>query len=791
MPAPTRPLAVLLLVAFAPAWVPADPPKAKANRLAGESSPYLLQHAHNPVDWFPWGPEAFAKAKKEGKLVFLSIGYSSCHWCHVMEKESFASADIAKVLNENFVCVKVDREERPDIDDVYMTALQTTGLSGGWPLTMFLTPEGKPIFGGTYFPPDDKKVGDDTSPGMKSVLKKVIDLHRDKQKELFEQADRIAELTTAEMNRAARGMAVVDLTADMVKDAAAEYELDPEHGGLSRKANGYRGTKFPRVAALLFLHSQAAKPGNEELAKLVALTLDKMAAGGLYDHLGGGFHRYSTERTWTVPHFEKMLYDQAQLVELYCEAYRRQANPAYKRVIDETLAFVSRELTAPDGYFYSALDADSDGHEGTFYVWSPKQLDEVLGTGPEAKMFRAVYVPDQPNFEGKHVILRVSKPLPEIALQFKAAEPDLLRVIAPLKAKLFDVRVKRNRPFLDTKLITAWNGQMIAAFALAGQALKEPKYTAAATKAADFLLKAMRDKDGRLLRIYAAKPGERPAAKGAAFLDDYAYLTHGLLALHDATADAKWLDAAKAVSDLQAKWFADPDRGGYFTTPTDGEKLFARGKDSYDGAQPSANGVSVSNALRLWQITKDDAARKRVETDLKRNAALLRTQPTAVPVVARVLDGFLASGGAKADPPKKPADPPKKPKDSSDVVEIAVERGKVADGKETFEVKFAVKKGWHIYANPVGFADLAGAQTVVEMLLDGKAVKADVEYPKGKKYKDSSDTEFDVYEGEVVVTVRLPQADAKAAKAVTAKVAISACDDKTCLRPSTVKVDAK
>jgi uncharacterized protein YyaL (SSP411 family) len=759
----------------------ADPPKAgaKANKLATESSPYLLQHAYNPVDWLPWGPEAFARAKKEGKLVFLSIGYSSCHWCHVMERESFANEDIAKVLNEHFVCIKVDREERPDVDDVYMTALQTTGVNGGWPLTMFLTPDGKPIFGGTYFPPDDRKVGDDTAPGMKSVLKKVVELHRDKKKELYEQADRIAEMTNTELNRAARGVALVKLDEQLVKDAVGEFDLDPEHGGLGRKATGHRGTKFPRVSALLFLLHQSAKPGNEPLAKLLTLTLDRMAQGGIYDHLGGGFHRYSTERTWTVPHFEKMLYDQAQLVELYCEAYRQKPNPAYKRVIDETLAFVARELTAPEGYFYSALDADSDGEEGRFYVWTPQELDAALGTRKDAELFRTVYGVDKPNFEGKYHILRTAK----------FPTDDELAKLTPLKQKLFDLRAKRNRPFLDTKLITAWNGQMIAAYALAGQVLKEPKYVTIAETAAKFVLTNVRDGEG-LARTFAAAPGQKPRWKGTGYLEDYASLTHGVWALYEATGDAFWSRWGQSLHRWQTAKFADPD-GGYFNTPKDGEKLFARGKDSYDGAQPSANGVSLRNELRLWKTTGSEGDRQIFEKNLRRFAAQMKGEPTAVPMALATLDAALPLGALK-DLPTRMAEKAKNPKDSSDVVSVTLSPLSLADGLESYAVGITVAKGWHVYANPVNNKDLAASATVVEFEIDGKPAKhQDFMYPKGTKHKDQSGGEYDIYEGQFGWTAWLAHDETANAKVVAVKVKVIACNDKTCLKPSTLKVEAK
>ena len=771
----------LLLASSAGGLLAADPPKVKPkpNRLAQESSAYLLQHAHNPVDWYPWGAEAFAKAKKDGKLIFLSIGYSSCHWCHVMERETFENAGIAKVLNENFVCIKVDREERPDIDDVYMTSLQVTRVGGGWPMSLFLTPEGKPIFGGTYFPPEDKKIGEDTMPGFNSLLKRVMELHKDKKKELYDQADHVAELTNDALDRNLRIVSLVVLDAELVKDAVDAFEFDPEHGGTGSKARGFKGTKFPRVAALQFFQQQSAKKGNAELTKQVALTLDKMAAGGIYDHLGGGFHRYSTERTWTVPHFEKMLYDNAQLVEVYAEAYRLKPNEFYRRVIAETLAFVAREMTAPDGWFYAALDADSEGKEGEFYVWTAKELDAILGTGADAKLFRDTYSLEKPNFEEKQFILRTDKPL---------ADAELLKKLEPLKKKLFDARAKRERPFLDTKLITAWNGQMVAAYANAGEVLKEPKYTQAAAKAAEFLLKNLRDKDGRLMRIYAAKPGDKPTARVPGFLDDHAFLVHGLLNLRAATGDKKWLDEAKALAAQQSKWFGDDKRGGYFSTAHDSEKLFARGKDSYDGAQPSGNGVSARNLLRLAKLSDDKASRRQAEQLVKLYAATLKTNPTSVPLMAEALDAILATGGFAPDavePKVEAPTPPANPKFSADVTAVAFAVEPFKDGLQSFTVTLAMAKPWHLYANPPLGKDLAESATSVEILLDGKVVEAKLDYPAGAVQKDAGG-DYRIYSGTTVI-----RGSVKGGGKLTVRVKIVACNDKNCLLPSTLKAEAK
>jgi uncharacterized protein YyaL (SSP411 family) len=626
----TRSVLALVFATF-PAVAAEPPEKSKhpANRLAKESSPYLLQHAHNPVDWYPWGPEAFAKAKKENKLVFLSVGYSSCHWCHVMERESFSNEAIAKVLNDKFVCIKVDREERPDVDDVYMTSLHVLGQNGGWPMSVFLTPDAKPIFGGTYFPADDRKDADgDTIPGFKTILKKVADLQAEKKEELFKQADAVAERTTAALEKAER----IPLTAfdrALVQEVADEFEFDPEYGGFGSKARQYRGPKFPRVSALLFLWNHGGKEGQAKLREKVEQTLRKMAAGGIYDHVGGGFHRYAVERTWTVPHFEKMLYDNAQLVELYATAYRTKPDPLFKAVIDETLAFVARELIAPGGGFYSALDADSEGKEGAFYVWTPKQIDDEFGSKEDSALVRKVFNLEVPNFEGKAFVLRRFDDTHDAATLAK---------LIPIKAKLLAARAKRERPFLDTKVLTGWNGQMIGGYAIAGDVLKEPKYIDAAEKAARFVLTTLRTKDGRLLRSYAAIPGEKPESRGGAFLDDYAFLIHGLLNLHDATKKDEWLKEARSVADAMVKYHADASHGGFFTTAHDAEKLFARGKDSYDGAQPSGNGVAARDLVRLWVKTGDEEYKKRAEASLKLAAAAAKVNPSAGPVAAEAAE---------------------------------------------------------------------------------------------------------------------------------------------------------
>jgi uncharacterized protein YyaL (SSP411 family) len=621
-----------------------DKPRAKkANRLAREISPYLQQHAHNPVDWFPWGPEAFAKAKKEGKLVFLSIGYSSCHWCHVMEKESFDNDEVAKILNDSFVCIKVDREERPDIDQIYMTALNVLGNRGGWPLSMFLDAQARPIIGGTYWPREDKEFDGETVRGFKSILKSMLTLHKDRKEALEKQAAAVA-MRTAEALASTRGKAIVALDRKLVEgvtEALAE-EFDKRHGGFGNAERKFKGTKFPMPAYLIFLQNEAARAKSKQAAEMVEVSLDRMARGGIYDHLGGGFHRYSTERTWTVPHFEKMLYDNAQMLEVYARAYRDTKKASHARLLRQTVAFVAREMTSPGGAFYSALDADSEGEEGRFYVWTAKELAAILTDKSDRKLFLKVYgASDGYNFERRYHILRLDEPLDEAAKEVKMTEVGLEEKLAPLRQKLFEARAKRPRPFLDTKVLTSWNGEMIAGLALAGQALEDKEVIARAARAADFVLKAMRTKEGRLLRSYGAVPGEKATARLNGYLDDYAYLVHGLLALHDATGAKRWLDEAKALTETMVKFHQDEANGAFFYTSNDHEKLFARAKDQYDGAQPAGNSVAAGNLVRLWVKTGEAKYAGLAEKTFKALAGSLKANPSSLAALADALALWL------------------------------------------------------------------------------------------------------------------------------------------------------
>ncbi len=549
---------------------------------------------------------------------------------------------MAKILNEYFVCIKVDREERPDIDHVYMTALQVMNQGGGWPLTMWLTADGKPIVGGTYWPPDDKEVMGEKVRGLKTILHLMQKYWKDDPKSIEEQAAKVAEQTTDALIGAARGLALVELNRDLVTEVVdgVKERFDPVHGGFGTPPR-FGSTKFPMPPTLLLIQYEAARMKSRELDNVIKVTLDRMARGGIYDHLGGGFHRYSTERTWTVPHFEKMLYDNAQLCEVYARAYRATKDPLYRRVLEQTLGFVQRELTSPDGAFYSALDADSEGEEGKFYVWKATEIDTILGDA-DAKVFKRVYGVDAgPNFEKEFSIFVLKLPLKEYAEELKTTEEDLEKRLSAMRQKLFDVRAKRPRPFLDTKVLTGWNGQMIAGMALAGQALDDKKSIAAAAKAADFVLKNLRKPDGRLFRTYGAAPDQKAEARLNAYLDDYAYLIHGLLCLHDVTGEERWLKEAIALADAMIEHHLDKKDGAFYFTSHDHEKLFARAKDQYDGAQPAGNSVAAHDLVRLYQKTKNERYLKLAEKTIKALSAPLKGAPTSLTGLAEALGMYL------------------------------------------------------------------------------------------------------------------------------------------------------
>ena len=606
------------------------------NRLAKETSPYLLLHAHNPVDWFPWGPEALNKAKKEGKLIFLSVGYSSCHWCHVMERESFMDKEIAAILNKNFVCIKVDREERPDIDSIYMTALQIynqisgAGRSGGWPMSVFMTPDTKPFFAGTYFPARDGDRG--ASIGFLTLLGRIQDFWQQQPDNIREDSERLTELVKTELD--GRRPAALKALDHSVLDAAVTAlagQYDPNFGGFGYSEQNPLRPKFPEPSNLVFLlhrlkDQRAGEEDRERLQGLLVGTLEHMARGGIRDHLGGGFHRYSVDRFWRIPHYEKMLYDNGQLATVYSEAYALTGREDFRRIVDEMLQFVLRELTDTQGGFYSALDAESENEEGKFYRWERSEIEQVL-TQDEYAIFAPLYgVDKEPNFEEEYYALQFAKPFPEVASEQETTAAELDSRLAPLRKKLFDVRAKRARPLTDTKILTSWNGLMIRGFADAGRLLENAEYTAAAAKAADFALSRLRTKEGRLLRTYS-----QGQAKLNAYLDDYAFLVDGLLALYEATNEKKWLLAADQLMAKQIELFWDPANGGFFFTSDDHEALIARGRDPVDGAEPSGNSVSANNLISLAAQLERPEYLAKAERAIQSVADLLQRAPSAAP----------------------------------------------------------------------------------------------------------------------------------------------------------------
>lgn len=640
---------LLVPVMFVAAWLglaataqdplkpaPMKPEQGPANRLSRESSPYLLQHAHNPVNWYPWGEEAFEKARKENKLVFLSIGYSACHWCHVMEKESFSDAGVAKILNDNFVCIKVDREERPDIDQVYMMALAAQGTPGGWPLSMFLDPKARPIFGGTYWPREDRTRDGKTFTGFKSILNRVVTLWKDEGEGLLKQAEKMAELTTRLLSAAIPGRSIIEPgpeLADKTLDAL-DNEYDPIHGGFGNPEREFRGTKFPTPGNLIFWIEMIPRKPMRDIPAKLERTLDHMARGGIYDQLGGGFHRYSTERTWTIPHFEKMLYDNALLLDVYARAARLTKGSHHRRTALGIIEFLNRELSDPLGGFYSALDADSEGQEGRHYVWTDNELKTVLMDKPDRLTYlRAVGADGPPNFEGEYHIITWPRSVVELAREKGLPEAALYAFLDKNQSKLFARRDKRPKPFLDRKVLSGWNGLTIAGLASAGKNLQLPEATARAAKAAEFVLTRMKDEKGRLLRSWAAAPGEEPKARQLAFLEDYAFMIHGLLALHETTGDSRWLAEARKLADIMLDQFEDKKDGGFFMVAPSENKLFAQTKDQHDGAIPSGNSMAALDLVKLGSLTGEAKYKEGAKRTLHSFAALIKTSPANMPLM--------------------------------------------------------------------------------------------------------------------------------------------------------------
>ena len=789
--------------------VRADREAGRENRLARESSPYLLLHAHNPVDWYGWGPEALDKARRENKPIFLSIGYSSCYWCHVMERLVFSNQKIADYMNQHFVNIKVDREERPDIDDIYMTALmvylQAVGSpqGGGWPLSMFLTPEGKPFAGGTYFPPRD----DGGRLGFGSIARRVIELWTEREAQIRGNGD----LITSEVRRIMKPRAAEnppELTHESVARVvrAVHGSYDSTHGGFGFDPASPDQPKFP-VSTKLNLMSYAASRMDDDVAgRAVLHTLDRIAAGGIRDHLAGGFHRYSTDRRWHVPHFEKMLYDQAQLAVVYAQAWKSSGKAEYREAAEGVLDYVLAELTDEQGGFYSALDAETDDIEGKYYVWSTGQVRQLLGED-DAKIFMQVYGMQEPNPFEHGYVLHLPRSLSEVAAELKTDQATLASRLGRMRSDLLAARSTRETPLRDDKILTSWNGLMLRAFALCGSAFERPDYTAAAERAADFLLAELRDEHGRLYRTW-----RRGAAKIKGYLDDYAFLVEGLLALHETTGNARWLSSAVGLSELQIRYYRDPVGKAFFFTPSDHEQLIVRTRNAYDNVLPSGNSVSVRNLIRLSRLSGDDRYWNYARETLDVFAPAMQLSPESMTNMAIALAEYLEGPAVKssrtdagpvwhavgrvrqasADTRQRRSSDTRKKKKQYVTGKAFLSVDKLPAGGRCHIVMIVdIADGWHIYANPANPDNVIPTTFRIRSTYGTRLV--DVRYPKSHKLKFEDFPETAVYKKRAVIrgVLEVPPELAGRTESFELIVDYQACTHFRCLRPSQVVLRGK
>ncbi len=600
-------------------------PAEQVNQLAQETSPYLLQHAHNPVDWYPWGEEALGIARAHDRPIFLSIGYSACHWCHVMERESFENEDTAALMNTHFVNIKVDREERPDLDAIYMEAVQALTGSGGWPMSVFLTPNGKPFYGGTYYPPQPRY----GMPSFPQVLLAVSDAYKNRREEIDSQAERMTDAIGRTASLSSAGGALGSRTLGEATGRLLQ-QFDQQYGGFGDQP------KFPQPMTLEFAMSQYRRSGDPDVLRIAEHTLQQMAAGGIYDQLGGGFHRYSVDRIWLVPHFEKMLYDNAQLLRAYLHAWQINGRPEYRRIIDETVDYLLREMTAPAGGFYSAQDADSEGEEGKFFVWTAAEIGAVLGKEEADLLGRAYGVTPGGNFEGS-TILNLKQTAAALAQQSGAPLESIAGRLSESRQRLFSEREKRVKPGRDDKILTEWNGLMVHALADVGVVLGRADALDAAAKAAAFILAQMSQENGLLFRSY--KDGR---ARFNAYLEDYAAFARGLVALYEATFELRWLAEAVRLTKIMQSQFADEARGGFFQTGINHEQLVVRRKDFIDNAIPSGNSMAAELLVRLAKLTGNEDYRAEATRIFQIMDAAMAQQPTGFGRMLTALDDLLS-----------------------------------------------------------------------------------------------------------------------------------------------------
>jgi hypothetical protein len=733
-----------------------------ANRLAAESSPYLLLHAHNPVDWYPWGQEAFERARDEDRPIFLSVGYSTCYWCHVMERESFSDPEIARAMNDGFVCVKVDREERPDVDEIYMTATQLLTRSGGWPNSLFLTPRLEPFFAGTYFPPREG-LG---RPGFPQVLQALREAWLLRRGEVEQRARAVAEAmegSLAGTRQGRREMPAPDVASRLQSELGTRF--DPEWGGFGP------APKFPSPSNLAFLLDRAE---DTDARRMLVVTLDRMARGGIMDQLGGGFHRYSTDAAWLVPHFEKMLYDNAALARLYAEAAPLAAGMGFDRVARLTLDFVLSELTSPEGAFLSAIDAETDGHEGAYYTWTEADLESELPAADRA-LFRTVYGLDgPPTFEGERYVLHLPAPWEEQARRSGLGTRELDRRLEPGREALRAARARRETPLIDDKILTDWNGLMIGAMARVGALLGESRYVDCATRAAEFVLGRLRDDTGGLLHVYRQGRASVPA-----FLDDYAFLIEGLLRLHEAGGEDRWVEVAVRLAEEQERRLGDPEVGGYFAAGDDPSLLF-RAKPAFDGAVASGNGTAALNLIELGHLTGERRWAERAEAAVLGFGEGVAQAPYAnVTFVRAILQLQGRTPIATAEPvaaagTSGPSAVESLEEEGRDAVEV---EGRLGSGEDEvwkpFTIDLEIRRGFHLNANPAG--DRALVATSVAGVL---GPVRNVRYPDGEPGPQGAA----IYCGRVRIE---GEVERRGGGAAAVELAYQACDERRCLPPVT------
>jgi uncharacterized protein YyaL (SSP411 family) len=737
----TRPLAALLIAGLGLDCSQSPERQERppgTNRLIHESSPYLLLHARNPVDWFPWGEEAIELARKLDRPIFLSIGYSTCYWCHRMEEDVFEDPAIAALMNEGFISIKVDREERPDLDEIYMTATQLITQGGGWPNSVFLTPDLKPFFAGTYFPPEDRG----RTPGFPTVLRRIQEMWKTDRARILESAERISEgLERVVSARADPAAAVPGADAVRIAHESLARSFDEEWGGFGPPP------KFPTPGNLFLLRDEASRGDKEALRMLVA-TLQRMGEGALYDHLGGGFHRYATDREWRVPHFEKMLYDNAALAEVLVETSRLAADAELERLARGSLEFVLEKLTGENGGFLSAIDAQTEGREGAFYIWSREELERVL-TPVELSLLAPIFGFDRaPNFEEKEHTVYLTAPLSKHAERLATTREALLERIAPSMAKLRRAREERPFPLVDDKVLADWNGMMIAAMATAGGYFREPRYLRAAEKAATFVLEEMRSESGALLHVW-----REGRARVEAFLDDYAFLIKALLVLRRETGETRWLDEAEKLAGEMEARLRDP-RGGYFQTVPKPYLLF-QSKSVYDGAILSGNAVATEALLELAALTGNRKYRESAEAALRAFAPELEEHPGGAMTLA------LAVGRYHRE---------EAPQTLNALALSVVEVSIVVRPERRFTLDLSVKEGWHINANP------ASSRYLIPTEIRG-AVEEVVYPPGASKTFAFSPEALSVYDGRVAIHGDLRE------EAASLELVYQACDDTRCLAP--------